>query len=71
MVTESRHDVVQFFKRDESTAMHQFVLVDGLGQLVNFGSARVPRIGKLATFCPGLFLTVSAAPTIDKGGLLF
>ena len=50
VIPDGRHNVEQFFERNEATVMGNLVIVHGIRKLCDFRSSRSVTVAKLATF---------------------
>lgn len=61
MIAERDDHVVEFLEGNEPSPVTQFVLVDGLGQFIHFGTWRIVGGRKLPAFDAGRALLALAA----------
>ena len=53
VIPDGRHNVEQFFERNEAAVMGDLVIVHGICELGNFWPSRSVAVTKLAAFSPG------------------
>jgi hypothetical protein len=71
VVAQLSNHVVQFLKRDKTSSVSQFVLIDCFSQFHCIGISPHCRIGKLASFHSiGRSITGGTAAVGENGGLL-
>jgi len=66
VVTQLGHHVVQFFKRDESSAMSELVLIDSRSQLRDLWPRDADRRAELTTFVSCITPTLCAGASINE-----
>ena len=67
VVSQRKHHIKQFFKRDESTTMRNFVVVHGIGEFRDVRARMSLSVSKLATFSRIRRAGITAT-SIDKPG---